>query len=198
MLTTQKQICFNFNAQTTRWHSRWASARHLRTAHELAADSSGASHRLAPVLDPDQLDCFGSDSFCNQTLRPAIRFILNVIHRPDDFIASSQPWCGCFREFCRVIEFRKSFQSRSRQCFGKLLRVTAAAGRTLGHVIQSSVHWDYAAAKSKSFRFFACFFVLKKGYKTNIPSFLFERIVEITYLRRDWHITIFPRGFAPR
>ena len=29
------------------------SARHVRTAHKLAADSTGASHRLAPVLDPN-------------------------------------------------------------------------------------------------------------------------------------------------
>ena len=115
---------FNFNAQTT----RCASARHLRTAHKLAANSSGASNRLAPVLDPEQLDRFGSDIFCNQTLRPAIKFVLNVLHKPDDIIASTQPWCGCFHEFCRVIEFRETFQSRSGQCFAKLRCVTAAAG----------------------------------------------------------------------
>ena len=43
-----------------------------------------------------------------------------------------------------------------------------------------------------------CFKLVKKGYKTNIPSFYFERIVEITHLRRTGNFSIFPRGFAPR
>ena len=162
-----------------------ASARHVRTAHKLAADSTGASHRLAPVLDPNHVS--GRIFFVlNQTLRPAIMFVLNVLHRPDDFIASTQPWYGCFREFCRVIEFLETFY--------KLRRVAAAAGQTLGHVIQS-VHCDYVVAKPN---LFVCFKLVKKGYKTNIPSFYFERIVEITYLRRTGNFSIFPRGFAPR
>ena len=43
-----------------------------------------------------------------------------------------------------------------------------------------------------------CTKLVKKGYKTNIPSFYFERIVEITHLRRTGNFSIFPRGFAPR
>ena len=57
---------------------------YLRTAHKLATNSSGASHRLAPVLDPDQLYRFGLDIFCKQTWRPAIKFVLNVLQRPKE------------------------------------------------------------------------------------------------------------------
>ena len=40
--------------------------------------------------------------------------------------------------------------------------------------------------------------VLQKGYKTNIPSFEFERIVEIIYHRRDCHkLLFFPWGLRP-
>ena len=35
--------------------ARCANARHVRTAHKLAADSTGASHRLAPVLSAASL-----------------------------------------------------------------------------------------------------------------------------------------------
>ena len=45
---------FNFNAQMLQT-TRCASARHVRTAHKLAANSSGASPRLAPVLDPNHV-----------------------------------------------------------------------------------------------------------------------------------------------
>ena len=55
---------------------------YIRTAHKLAADSTGASHRLVPVLDPNHVS--GQIFFCKQTLRPAIMLVLNVLHRPDD------------------------------------------------------------------------------------------------------------------
>ena len=42
--------------------------------------------------------------------------------------------------------------------------------------------------------FFVCFKLVKKGYKTNIPSFYFERIVEIYISSEDWQFFY----FAPR
>ena len=73
----------------------------------------------------------------------------------------------------------------------------AAAGQTLGpawacHSV--SALWLRCCKANLLF----VFKLVKKGYKTNIPSFYFERIVEITYLRRTGNFSIFPRGFAPR
>ena len=135
------KICFNFNAQTP----RCASARHVRTAHKLAANKS-------PVNPATRSKSrFGSDIFCNQTLRPAIMFVLNVLHRPDDYIASSQPWCGCFRESDWItrnflIKIWAMWQITS--CSS-----AAAAGRTLGHVIQSVHCRDYVAEQIQIFLF---------------------------------------------
>ena len=48
------KICF-FQRAAQLQTARCASSRHVRTAHKLAADSTGASHRLAPVLDSNHV-----------------------------------------------------------------------------------------------------------------------------------------------
>ena len=98
------------------------------------------------------------------------------------------------------IEFLETLSSRS----GKLRRVAAAAaGRTPNASGMSFSQCTVITllpllplvAKPN---LYLCIKLVKKGYKTNIPSFYFERIVEITHLRRTGNFYIFPRGFAPR
>ena len=123
--------------------------------------------------------------------------VLNVLHRPDDFIASTQPWCGVFVNFA---EWLKDWISRN--VIIKIWQITSCSccscrpnAERFWHVIQ----WFSQCTVITLLPLVAkpnlclCIKLVKKGYKTNIPSFYFERIVGITYLRRTGKFSIFPQ-----
>ena len=87
-----------------------------------------------------------------------------MLHRLDnDFIASTQIWCGCFSEFEEL-----SNQDLDNVLANSII-VTATAGRTLrGHVIVSALGSTKLLQSQNLFFCFSFLFVLKKGYKTNI------------------------------
>ena len=143
----RNKICFNFNAQTP----RCASASHVQTVHKLAANSSGPSHRLTPLLDPNHVSgrIFFVIRHCG--LRSCSSWM--CLHRPDDYIASTQPWCGCFREFLQSDWISINFLIKIWAMCQITSCSSAAASRTLGHVIQSVHCRDYVAEQIQIFLF---------------------------------------------
>ena len=142
------KICFNFNAQTP----RCASARHVRTAHKLAANSSGPSHRLTPVLDPNHVSgrIFFVIKHCG--LRSCSSWMCYVQARWFHSVHSALVWM--FSWILQSDWISRNFLIKIWAMWQITSCSSAAAGRTLGHVIQS-VHWDYTLlSKSKSFCLF--------------------------------------------
>ena len=175
---------------------------YIRTAHKLAADSTGASHRLVPVLDPNHVS--GQIFFCKQTLWPAIMLVLNVLHRPDDDSLDVEV-------FVNFAEWLKDWISRN--FILKIWQITSCSCCSCCSCRPNAERLGMSFSQCTVIRccpllqsqigsvgpnLCVCFKLVKKGYKTNIPSFSFERIVEITHLRRTGNFSIFPRGFAPR